>query len=239
MRTLLAAIAFMTRVPVPLAFTREEVGRAAGWFPLVGAMLGVAYAGLALLIGTHLPFGITAVLLVALEALATGALHFDGMADTADGFGGGRTREDVLRIMRDHCIGSYGGTALILTIALKAAAYHALLGTGSAVVALILAPALGRWTILPLSLFLPYARESASVAQAIGKGTALWGTFWAVALVTLARSPQALAAAAAVLVVTFLFGRYCRRQIGGFTGDTLGANVQLSEITVLLAFVWR
>ncbi|HWB96722.1 MAG TPA: adenosylcobinamide-GDP ribazoletransferase [Bryobacteraceae bacterium] len=238
MRSLLAAVAFMTRVPIPLAFSREEVGRAAGWFPLVGALLGVAYSGFALLAGKHLPPPITALLLVALEALATGALHFDGLADTADGFGGGRTREDVLRIMRDHCIGSYGGTALILLVALKAAAYATLLQPGVPVAALVLAPALGRWTILPLSLFLPYARESASVAQAIGKGTALWGTAWALLLLALAHTFRALGAAAAVLVVTFLFGRYCRRKIGGFTGDTLGANVQLSELAVLLAFVW-
>ena len=75
----------------------------------------------------YLPLGVVAVLLLLLDALVTGALHFDGLADTADGFGGGQSREDILRIMRDHAIGSYGGVALVVLVALKVTAYAAVL----------------------------------------------------------------------------------------------------------------
>ncbi|HZT30862.1 MAG TPA: adenosylcobinamide-GDP ribazoletransferase [Bryobacteraceae bacterium] len=238
MKSFLAAVAFLTRVPVPLPFGREEVGRAAGWFPLVGGLLGAVNAALAALLNGRLPSSVVAFLLVAAELLLTGALHCDGLADTADGFGGGHTREDVLRIMRDHAIGSYGGAALVLAIGLQAAAYQALLAGRSAAVALVLAPCLGRWTILPQSFFLPYARESAGVAQAIGRQSFLLGTVWAAALVLAPRSSRAGWGAAAAVAVTLLFGTYCRRRIGGVTGDTLGANVQISEIAVLLAFLW-
>ncbi len=108
MKWFLAAIAFLTRFPVGrwVAFDAEDVAHSAGWFPLIGTFLGAIYSLAAVLLKGHLPSAVIAVLLVLLDALATGALHFDGLADTADGFGGGKDREDILRIMRDHAIGS-------------------------------------------------------------------------------------------------------------------------------------
>jgi cobalamin 5'-phosphate synthase/cobalamin synthase len=129
MRSLLAAISFLTRLPSGrwISFDAMQVARAAGWFPLIGIVLGGISGLAAALLRGHLPSAIVAVLIVVLDAVLTGALHFDGLADTADGFGGGKDREDVLRIMRDHNIGSYGGTALILLIALKVVAYSVVL----------------------------------------------------------------------------------------------------------------
>lgn len=225
MKSFLAAIAFLTRVPV----NAPDVTNAAGWFPLVGALLGGAYALVAFLLRSHLPALVVAVFLVALDALLTGALHYDGLADTADGFGGGRTREDVLRIMRDHAIGSYGGVALFLLLGFKVAAYANLLDYPAAIA---FTPALGRWSILPLTATLPYARSSPSVIDGMGKGSLILGT----ALILLTRAWVALVA---VFVVTTLFGLYCRRRIGGITGDTLGANLQLCECAALLTFLWK
>ena len=105
---------------IPHAHSPRTIGRhstqtawqvPSGWFPLVGALLGAIYSLAAALLKGHLPASVIAVLIVLLDALLTGALHFDGLADTADGFGGGATREDILRIMRDHAIGTYGGVA--------------------------------------------------------------------------------------------------------------------------------
>src|ERR1035437_10403392 len=156
MRSLLAAIAFMTRTPVPgvTTFDAVEVGKSARWFPAVGLLLGTFYMLLLRLSAARFPASVIAVLIVLAEALLTGALHFDGLADMTDGFGGGRTREDVLRIMRDHAIGSYGGTALVLLIALKVTVIGALIERHQALPFLLLAPALGRWAIVPLSRFL-------------------------------------------------------------------------------------
>lgn len=240
MRALLAAIAFLTRLPVGriAAFNAEDVSHSAGWFPVVGLLLGAIYALAAFLLKGHLPLAIVAVLLVILDALATGALHFDGLADTADGFGGGKSREDILRIMRDHAIGSYGGVAIVTLVALKVAAYAALLKQSVWIAALILTPALGRWSILLLTAALPYARTSASVVEGMGKRSLLWGTLTIAAGLAATVSIRSCLATAGVAIVTAAFGLYCRRRIGGITGDTLGANLQLCECVALLLFIW-
>jgi len=240
MKSLLAAIAFLTRLPLGriVAFNAEDVSHSAGWFPLAGVLLGATYALAAFLLKDHLPLATVAVLLLILDALATGALHFDGLADTADGFGGGKSREDVLRIMRDHAIGSYGGVAIVTLVALKVTAYDALLKHHIWIAALILTPALGRWSILLLTAALPYARTSASVVEGMGKRSLSWGTLTIAAALAAAMSVRALIAMAVVVAVTAVFGIYCRRRIAGITGDTLGANLQLCECAALLSFLW-
>jgi adenosylcobinamide-GDP ribazoletransferase len=181
---------------------------------------------------------VAAVLLVILDAIATGALHFDGLADTADGFGGGKSPEDVLRIMRDHTIGSYGGFALAAVVALKVMAYAALLSQSNWIAALILTPAMGRWSILLLTATLPYARQSESVTVGMGKSSLVWGTAVISVALVAALSLRACVAMVSTVAVTVLFGFYCRRQISGITGDTLGANLQLCESAALLTFLW-
>jgi adenosylcobinamide-GDP ribazoletransferase len=239
-RSLLAAIAFLTRIPLgkTMVFDAAGVTRAAAWFPVVGMLLGAIYVGVAAACQGHLSAFVIAVLLIALEAFLTGALHFDGLADSADGFGGGRTREDVLRIMRDHAIGSYGGTALATCVALKAAAYAALLSGPDWMPAIVLAPALGRWSILLLTATLPYARESKSVVEGMGKRSLVWGTATMLLGLAATRSLRGWIAMLVAVVVTAAFGFYCRRRIGGITGDTLGANVELCESAALIAFLW-
>lgn len=240
MRSLLAAIAFLTRVPVGrfIAFDSANVSHSSGWFPLIGVLLGTLYAVAAAPVKNHLPTPLVAALLVSLDAALTGGLHFDGLADTADGFGAGRNREEILRIMRDHSIGSYGGVALALAVALKVTANAALLRQSNWLIALILTPALGRWSILLLTAALPYARPSASVVRNMGRWSLFWGTVIVALPILAARSLRAWIAIAIVVGVTSLFGLYCRRRLAGITGDILGANLQLCEIAALLTFVW-
>lgn len=240
MRSLLAGIAFLTRFPVGriAAFDSADVSHSSGWFPFIGLLLGATYWTAAALLKPHLPVLVMPVLLILLDAMLTGGLHFDGLADTADGFGGGTSRDEILRIMRDRAIGSYGGIALILFVALKVAAYAALLQQTIWAAALILIPGLGRWSILLLTATLPYARPSASPARGMGKRSLLWGTVIVALAVALVRSGRAWIAMGAVVAVSAAFGLYCRRRIAGITGDTLGANVQLCESAALLVFVW-
>jgi cobalamin synthase len=136
--------------------------------------------------------------------------------------------------MRDHAIGSYGATALILLVALKVTVIAALIERRQAVAFLILAPALGRWSIVPLCRFLPYARETPAVANHIGNVELVCASVITVGAVVLAAPWSGLACWLAVATMTAWFGRCCFRKIGGITGDTLGANVQLSESIVLL-----
>jgi len=239
-RAILAAFAFLTRIPVPGAasFDGDDVAKSAGWFPLVGLFLGGVYYLLAQLLRNHLPSLVVGALLVLADVLFTGALHFDGLADTADGFGGGKNIEDILRIMRDHVIGSYGGVALVLVVALKMAAYSEILKGNGWISAIILTPALGRWSILLLTAALPYARQSASAIQGMGIRSLVWGSVLMLAALGAALSIRAWISMVVVILVSACFGVYCKRQIKGITGDTLGANLQLCESAALLVYLW-
>jgi adenosylcobinamide-GDP ribazoletransferase len=133
MKRIFVAINFLTRLSVPpnLRFESDDIGRATLFFPLVGALIGlIQIAGAHLFavsaFGNTLKSVLVAALLVVINVFVTGALHLDGLADMADGFGGGHTKERTLEIMRDSLIGSFGAVGLVLLIILKVAAIAAL-----------------------------------------------------------------------------------------------------------------
>lgn len=245
MQRLLVALAFLTRLPIPLPASLDgrAVGRATLFFPAVGLLVGGVQAGAALLLLQRLPDAIVAVLVVTLGVLLTGALHLDGLADTADGFGGGKDKEHALRIMRDHSVGAYGAAAIVLAIALKIAVFSSLTMLGAVGLRwIVLAPALGRWVPVLLGRFLPYARPEGGLGQAVtggGTGNLELGGATAIALLAAALLGgwTGGAAVALALAVAILFGAVCRRKLGGVTGDTLGAAVELAEAVALLAAV--
>jgi len=237
---LLLAFSTLTRLPLP--FMRQVSGNGAGarsiWaFPLVGAVVGALGAGV--LFAAHRAglYGVLAAgLVVALQIFVTGAPHEDGLADVADGFGGGRTRQDKLEIMRDSRIGAYGVIALILVLGLRWSAIAAL-GLAEAVAALIVSGVLGRLAIAGLPLLLAPARSSglgATIANppvaAVG-GAVIIGLGLALALMPL---PKFAAIIFVMAVCAAIFARLARQQIGGYTGDVLGACEQVSETAILL-----
>ncbi len=242
MRRLFGALAFLTRIPIPGSLHPTDaaaVGRAMLFFPLVGALIG----GGAALLGrglTLFPPMVAAILVVAYGALVTGALHLDGLADSADGFGGGKTRDDVLRIMKDHAVGAFGATALVLLLALKMACVASLLADWRV---LILAPLVARWASVPLCRLLPPARSD-GLGQALGAHVgaveiigasvlALGGAWWL-------GGARGLGCVGVVALSSAFGGLVCVRRIGGITGDTLGANTELSEVLVYLVWLaWR
>jgi adenosylcobinamide-GDP ribazoletransferase len=242
-RTLLVATAFLTRVPIPVATRAVDVGRAARWFPLVGGALGAMGVLVAWTVTELLgsPAALTAALVIGLEAWISGAIHLDGLADTADGFGGGRSREDVLRIMRDPRIGSYGAIALVIVIGLKVTALAALLDRG-ALSFIVAAPAASRWTISALAAWLPYARADGGLGEAVTDGPSTINLFTATAItaviVIVALRVEALFVWAAAVLTVVWIGRAARRRIGGVTGDVFGASVELTETSVLVCGVW-
>jgi len=235
----LLATALLTRLPVGLAAPGDGAVAASCWaFPLVGAGVGFI-AGVVYLVAELVGLGAlpSALLAVLAGAAATGALHEDGLADTADGFGGGSDRASKLAIMRDSRVGAYGVAALIFSIGLRVAALDALGDPIHAGLALVGAHAASRGFLGQAMSRLPPAREDGLGAAAgrPGRGVALVGAVIGVAIAISCLGPVrgAVAAALAALAVAAT-AALARRQIGGYTGDVLGAFQQIGEIVMLL-----
>ncbi|KQP34274.1 cobalamin biosynthesis protein CobS [Methylobacterium sp. Leaf469] len=248
-----ACLRFYSRLPVPALpgegdpHAAPDFTRVPRMLPLAGLVLALP-GGLVLLAAWGLGLGpfLAATLAVATGVLITGALHEDGLADVADGFGGGTTRERRLEIMRDSRIGAYGGVALVLALALRIGALATLLDrTGSgAALALVLAAALSRTAALaPMVLLVPARRDGA--AASVGRpGRPAVAVAGALAL-TLALLGGLLGLpVGGVLLMLLLSGlgalavtALARRRIGGQTGDVIGACQQMAEIAALLGLV--
>lgn len=250
---LLTAFKFLTRVPLPggtppLGAQPQGDGQqwaglaAAAWaFPLAGAVVGLVAGGAllaAFALGLHpLACGLIA---VCVAAALTGALHEDGLADAADGFGGGHDRAAKLAIMRDSRIGTYGVLAVVFSVGLRASAVAGFQAPSAAFWGLVAAMALSRAMMVPVMHWLAPARIDGLGAGAGRPGRP--GTLLAVALglgaAALALGPETglwllavgLGAAAAVAWIAW-------RQIGGHSGDVLGTVQQVAETALLLAAV--
>lgn len=243
----LAAVQFLTRIPTPyLPYDPNSLSRAVKFFPVVGLVIGNAAALLHQLLTPHLPRLVTALLVIAFLVSITGCLHEDGLADTADGFGGGSSREQVLAILKDSRIGSYGGVTLTLSL-LARVLLLASLPLTQVPQYLIVAHVLCRWTTLPLSYYLAPARsqqdaagvgQGARIASLTTRGTLLIGSLFTVTICIWLLRTHATAAIVATILVTLLSGLYFRRRIGGVTGDCFGATNQLAEIAVYLTGAW-
>lgn len=234
-RDLLVAAVLLTRLPIPAqpksAFTRSAE---ATWaYPLVGAGLGLVAAVIWTLAGwLGLPPLVQSGLALAAVTVATGALHEDGLADTADGFWGGYSPERRLDIMRDSRIGSYGVLALIFGIGLRWSLWS-VAGPWAGVAAATLSR-----TVLPGAMAWSTYARSDGLARSVGTPptTSVWlavAVGLTVGWVSVGLGAALLAAAAAAGLV-WAMSRLARAKIGGITGDVLGASQQVSEIGVLL-----
>ena len=239
---MLSAIQFLTRVPLPsLAYEEDSLSRAVKFFPFVGALISGAAALLHLFVVRHFARLPSALIVLLFLVLITGCLHEDGLADAADGFGGGHNREKILLILRDSRIGSYGATALCFSLVgrLILISTLPLAHVGQY---LVVANVLCRWTTLPLSYFLPAARENdgqgARVAQLTSRNSLLFATLFSFALAGYFLRWQAILPITAALLVTLLSARFYKLKIGGITGDCFGATNQLTEIAVYFCGAW-
>ncbi len=242
------AARLLTRLPLPAVRppkAEAEAGVEAGaashpsrCYPLVGLGVGLL-AALAFALATWLALPPFAAALAALAAaiLATGALHEDGLADVADGFGGGHNRERKLAIMRDSRIGSYGVLALILVTAARGGSLTALAEPCAVATALIAAHALSRAGLAPIMWALPPARSdglAAATGRPGGADALAALVFGIAAAFLLLDGAVALVAVVACAVVQGGLALQARRQLGGATGDVLGAAQQVGEAAVLL-----
>jgi adenosylcobinamide-GDP ribazoletransferase len=243
-----ASLAFLTIIPGSAlgeaAGARPDFKRGAQVFPIVGALIGLAGgAVLVLAVAVDVPPVVSAALAVTAIVLLTGALHEDGLADTADGFGGGATSERKLEIMDDSAVGAYGATALILALLLRVVTLAALVPSGGvrAAAVLVAAEAASRAAMVRLWHELPAARLG-GMAEGTGPPDSqamLTALIVAAVIVVLAVLPTfgfwaTLAGAALLVAVAFAFARLTALQIGGRTGDTLGACQQVTAVAFLV-----
>ncbi|MEM6640908.1 MAG: adenosylcobinamide-GDP ribazoletransferase, partial [Pseudomonadota bacterium] len=243
--TFALAMQFLTRLPVPVgnAYTPERMAATPRYYPLVGALVGLLCAMVYMLTASKLTPVVGVLLAVAAGLLLTGAFHEDGLADTFDGLGSA-DRDKALAIMRDSRIGTYGALALISVLALKAAALTAL-APNHIVTALIVAHGLSRLSAVLVIATSTYARDHGTgkptaegidqtgLAMALGTGAVLL-ILMAVAFDFSAMVAVAVGTAAGHVAMRTLF----ERRLRGYTGDTLGAVQQISELGAYLGLLW-
>jgi adenosylcobinamide-GDP ribazoletransferase len=240
----LAAVQFLLVSPafVRRAFTPRELGQAAGFYPIVGLLLGALLALANLLLGHLFPVQVQSALVLTLWIGLTGALHFDGFLDACDGLFGGSTAEHRMEIMRDERTGAYavaGGVLLLLTLFSSLSVL-----ADRSWAALLLAPALGRWGMTMTLVAFPYARpaglgrdvkDHARTPQAVmATATTLAAAF---ALAWFLHSVSPMMALLSAGLILWISARFILRRIPGMTGDTYGAINMLIEVGVLLTFV--
>ena len=237
---LAAAFGLLTRLPVGPFLSADPVGSYADcvWaYPVVGIKVGFL-GGVAfwLAVRCGVPPALAAGWTLAALVLMTGALHEDGLADTADGFGGGRGRERKLEIMRDSRIGSYGAIALILSLELRWAAIATIASPFAVLLALIVAGALGRAAMVAVLLVLKPARSdglAASLGQVPVPAAATGLAIALLAAVVLLPFSTACAGIVWALIGVATMAWLARGQVGGYTGDVLGATEIVVECLVL------
>jgi adenosylcobinamide-GDP ribazoletransferase len=230
------AVQYYTRIPCPrwVGHSPEQLSESRRYFPLIGWIVGGAAAGVFYLAQFIFPVSISILLSMAAGILLTGAFHEDGFADTCDGFGGGWTKEEVLTIMMDSRIGTYGTIGLIFILSLK---FLLLSDMNSAAIPIVLwaAHSASRFAVMIFQYTYTYARDSSDskakpMAQKITfRDLCIAACFGLLPMLFLDRG-YGLLLFIPILVTTCLMARYCHRRIGGYTGDCLGATQQLCEI---------
>ena len=237
-RSLLLALQFLTRLPVPemRAVEDRDIGRSQLWYPLVGLLIGLLLAVLAWVL-TSTPHLLRAALVLAAWVAITGALHLDGLGDSADAWMGGLgSRERTLTIMKDPYSGPGAVVVLVIILLIKFAALESILNAGDWTL-LLLAPILGRVALPLLFLTTPYVRPGglgAALAQYLPRRAGILVVLVSALGMAAAMGKAGVISIAAAAGMFLLLRSIMLRRIHGTTGDTAGAMVELIETAVLV-----
>ncbi|MDD5439774.1 MAG: adenosylcobinamide-GDP ribazoletransferase [Candidatus Omnitrophica bacterium] len=236
-KSFIAALRFLTIVPLSRFRTDEkDLARSTVYFPLVGLFLGLALFG-AYTIFVFLRFDhvLIGILLALALTVLTGGLHLDGLADTCDAFGSGKSKDEMLRIMRDPHIGAMGAIGLIADLALKASLLS-MIGRADKCGALIAMCVISRWNLASSLCLFPYARPDGKAKifkNGTGKKMLFPATLMALLCIGIVRPVENLCAFGIAAGAVYLINKASTRKIGGITGDTLGLANELAEIVTL------
>ena len=246
MRLFLTALQYFTRLPMP-AWTGHGQAQLAGvarYFPAVGWIVGGVAAGVLWLTSLLLPAPLPVILSTAAAMWMTGAFHEDGLADTIDGLGGSANRERALEIMKDSRVGTFGVLALVMTVLIKLAALDAM-PVLSACAALVAAHSVSRWCSVVIVWRRQYAgnllhSRAKPAVPAMTPTQFSMATIFGLLPAILCGIPAIAAVTVAAITLAWLL-RWFTSRLGGYTGDTLGATQQLTEISFYLALLaaWK
>lgn len=266
MNNFLWALTFLTVVPIDREgrIQPDACGSVVVWFPVVGFCIGIFLSMIYFAVSCLFPPLVACALVILASVIVTGALHLDGFADTCDGIWGGWNKDKRLEIMRDSRIGSFGAIGLICLLGFK---YVALLsigeiyvsdkspftalvrgvccfgshGLGSAYIALLIMPVVGRWAQVCAAGLSAYARNEAGTGRFVLDNTSVkqvvCTAFLPVLLLWLFCSLRGLVVFAIILIFTLGWIWYIKKKIGGMTGDTLGATNEIAEMLFLLSLL--
>lgn len=234
---------FFTRIPInkSLKCDKQNFRRGSVFFPIVGLAIGVLQWTVYYLLIKVLPVNITAVLVVIIPIVLTGAIHVDGLGDTCDGFFSLKGDKDkIIEVMKDSRVGTYASIAIVFDLLARYAAVYTVIEMNLPLI-LIATPVIARFTVVFLSFIGKNAKETGSGNIFIGNIgvkqlliTAIITSILATLLIGVNKTSILLVA---VLIFSFLFNKFCESKITGLTGDTLGANNELVEILVMILFI--
>ena len=234
---------FFTRIPInkSLKCDKQNFRRGSVFFPIVGLFIGVVQWTVYYLLIKVLPVNITAVFVVIIPIVLTGAIHVDGLGDTCDGFFSLKGNKDkIIEVMKDSRVGTYASIAIVFDLLARYAAVYTVIEMNLPLI-LIATPVIARFTVVFLSFIGKNAKETGSgniFIGNIGVKQLLITAIITVLLVTLLIGINKTSILlVSVLIFSFLFNKFCESKITGLTGDTLGANNELVEILIMILFI--
>jgi len=235
---LLLAVQFLTRIPITIRTSVEEknLARSMAFFPLVGVLLGALAAGCHVLVSSFLGRPAGDLLILIFLVAITGNLHGDGLMDTADALFSGRSREEILEIMKDSRVGSHGATAGSLVLLTKFV-FLGQLSEKEVVLGLILMMALGRWALVYGAALYPYVRKGKGAGHFtvhVGFHELFWASATALGFLVALLGVKGMFLAGGVFAGVASLGWFISQKIGGMTGDTLGPLNECAEVLTLL-----
>jgi adenosylcobinamide-GDP ribazoletransferase len=239
MHGFIIGLQFLTQLPIRNErFKSQHIANSYYFYPVIGFLIGVSAVVIRRILMTVFPLSFSIVLVLAFLIWISGGFHEDGLADVADGMGGGWTRDDRLRIMKDSRIGAFGASILMLVLLAK---YTALTSMSAARLdaSIVTAQMLGRWAFLPMGYFNRHAQEglgSEFMKSLTAKAVAVASFISVAVTIAICRIQGPLALVACVIIMIFA-SIYFRRRIGGVTGDCFGATFQFVEIATYAAFL--
>lgn len=233
---LLAAVQFLTIIPVRRQISPEAVGRSIGYFPVVGIIIGLILAGLSWLLGLLLPPALVSVLLIVSLVVISGALHLDGLIDTCDGIAGHKTPEERWQVMHDSRAGGFGVIGAACLLLVKYVSLNSV-PPGLLITTLVLMPVVSRWAMVYAVFAYPYARPS-GLGKVFKQG-ATWRRLMMATIVTLVVAIVLFQSAGVVImfgiwVIVVVMAAYLKPKFSGLTGDIYGAINEVAEASVLI-----